>query len=132
MLEGMLWTRIFRAAKPKHIKQDLPNNGQILNKRRRKDIKEGLYTKVIATLLLTHITTMTCATTSSSSSKNNIFFLKDLFPNSSARSQCRKLTENVSGTEVLEIDKFTGRAGPVRACGWRDEGRQTSPQAGRS
>ena len=38
------------APKPKHMEQDLANNGQILNKRRRKHIKEGLYTKVSATL----------------------------------------------------------------------------------
>ena len=54
------------------------------------------------------------------------FFSTDLFANSSARSQCRKLTENVSGTEVLEMHKSTGRAGPIRECGWRE------PQAGRS
>ena len=41
---------MFKAPKPKHLKQDPPNNGQILNKRRRKHIKEGLYTKVSATL----------------------------------------------------------------------------------
>ena len=38
------------APKPKHIKQDPPNNGQILNKRRPKHIKEGLCAKVSATV----------------------------------------------------------------------------------
>ena len=60
------------------------------------------------------------------------FFPTDLFANNSARSQCKKLTEDVGGTEVLEIHKPTGRGGPIRACGWREEGRQTSPPAGRS
>ena len=41
-----------------------------------------------------------------------IFFSTDLLENSSARSQCRKLTEDVSGTEMLEIHKIhrQGRA----------------------
>ena len=54
--KGMVWirSRIFRAAIRKHIKQGLPNKGQILNKRRRKHIKEGLYTKVTA-ILYTHV-----------------------------------------------------------------------------
>ena len=41
---------MLRAPKTKHIKQDLPDNGQILNKRRSKHIKQGLFTKVSATL----------------------------------------------------------------------------------
>ena len=49
--------------------------------------------------------------------------LRVFFANSSARSHCRKLTENVSGTEVLEIHKSTGRAGPIRACGRPERGR---------
>ena len=47
--------------------------------------------------------------------KVHFFFSTDLFSNSSARSLCRKLTEDVSGTEGLEIHKSTGRAGPIRA-----------------
>ena len=46
-----IWSRIFRAPKTKQIKLGHPNNGHVLNKRRRKHIKEGPYTKVNATLL---------------------------------------------------------------------------------
>ena len=50
----MVWIRsgIFRAPKAQHIKEGLPNNGHVLNKRRRKHIKEGIFTKVSATLMV--------------------------------------------------------------------------------
>ena len=41
---------MFRAPKTKHSKQGHPNIGHVLNKRRRKHIKEGPYTKPSATL----------------------------------------------------------------------------------
>ena len=54
-LKVMVWirSRIFRAPKPKHIKEGHPNIGHVLNKRRRKHFKEGPYTKPSATLLRT-------------------------------------------------------------------------------